>query len=348
MTTIMRKLSLLTLFVGLMLQSTLAGDWVTYEGKKGPGKGKHIVFISGDEEYRSEEGLPQLAKILAVHHGFKCTVLFSLNKDGVIDPNVQNNTPGTEALASADMCVILLRFRNWPDEQMKYFSDYYLAGKPIIALRTSTHAFDYKKDSNSSYKNFSWGSGGGFGKRVLGETWVSHWGNHKKEATLGVIPNGADKHPILRGVTGPDIFGDTDVYEAAPPADATILVLGQVLKGMSATDAPATYRKKNAKGVEQGVNDPMMPVVWTRNHTNENGKVNKILTTTMGSATDLQSEGLRRMLVNGAYWAVGMEKKISKKAKVDYVGEFKPTMYGFNGAKKGVKPADHELPAAKK
>ena len=112
---------------------------------------------------------------------------------------------------------------------------------------------------------------------------------------------------------------------------------------MKQVDPPADYRRKTNKGIEQGVNDPMQPVVWIRDHKNEAGKVNKILTTTMGSATDLQSEGLRRLLVNGVYWAVGLEKKIPKKAKVDYVGEFQPTMYGFNGGKKGVKPADHEM-----
>ncbi len=319
--------------------AAIAGDWVVYEGGKGPGKGKHIVFLSGDEEYRSEEGLPQLAKILAVHHGFKCTVLFSINKTGEIDPNTQNNEPGIEALDSADLCVMLLRFRGWPDEQMKHFVDYYLAGKPILALRTSTHAFDFKKDSPGAYKKFGWQGKewpGGFGRQVLGETWVSHWGNHKKEATSGIIPEAAKGHPILKGVT--DIFGDTDVYEAAPPADAQVLVLGQVLKGMKPGDPPADYRKKTAKGVEQGVNDPMQPVVWVREHKNEAGKVNKILTTTMGSATDLQSEGLRRLLVNGAYWAVGLEKKIPKRSKADLVGDFQPTMYGFNGFKKGVRP----------
>lgn len=332
--------------IGVLAQTALAGDWVTYEGKKGPGKGRHIVFLTGDEEYRSEEGMPQLARILAVHHGFKCTVLFSINKDGQIDPNTQNNEPGMEALASADLCIMLLRFRGWPDDQMKHFVDYFLAGKPVMALRTSTHAFDYKKDSQSIYKKFGWQGKewpGGFGRQVLGETWVSHWGNHKKEATLGVIPDAVRKLPIFRGVE--QIFGDTDVYEAAPPADATVLVYGQVLKGMNPTDAPADYRKKTAKGVEQDVNDPMMPVAWVRDFKNENGKVNKIFTTTMGSATDLQSEGMRRLLVNGAYWSVGLERKIPKKAKVDFVGEFKPTMYGFNGFKKGVKPAEHEMPA---
>ena len=87
----------------------------------------------------------------------------------------------------------------------------------------------------------------------------------------------------------------------------------------------------------------MQPVVWLREHKNPSGKANRIVTTTMGSATDLQSEGLRRLLINAAYWTVGLESKIPAMANVDYVGAFKPTMYGFDGYKKGVKPADHEL-----
>src|SRR6516162_559989 len=72
--------------------------WIVYDGFDGLGKGKHIVLVSGDEEYRSEEALPQLGKILAKHHGFKCTVLFAVDpKDGTINPNV-SNIPGLEAL----------------------------------------------------------------------------------------------------------------------------------------------------------------------------------------------------------------------------------------------------------
>lgn len=316
-------------------------DWVVYEGKSGPGKGKSIVFLTGDEEYRSEEGLPQLAKILAFRHGFKCTVLFSIDSKGEIDPKTKNNEPGLEALDSADLCVMLLRFREWPDAQMRHFVDYYLAGKPIIALRTSTHAFDYAQDSPSPYRKFGWQSKdwpGGFGKQVLGETWISHWGNHAHQATLGIIASGQSRHPILRGVTG--LFGTTDVYEAAPPPDAQVLVRGQVLSGMNPADPPARDRKKTALGVEQEVNAPMMPIVWVRSHRNESGKVNKVLTATMGAATDLQNEGLRRLLVNGAYWAVGLEPKISGHANVRLVGAYQPSMFGFDGFRKGVKPAD--------
>ena len=342
--TIMKHLAIL-LTVFACAGASRAADCVTYEGKTGPGKGKHIVLLAGDEEYRSEEGLPQLAKILSQRHGFKCTVIFPVDpKTGEIDPNNGTSAPGIEALDSADLCIMLLRFRHWPNEQMKHFADYYLAGKPIIALRTSTHAFNYDNSGKSDYEKFGWQGkewAGGFGKQVLGETWVSHWGSHKNEATRGVIETTAKRSPLLRGIV--DIFGDTDVYEAAPPEDAKILVRGRVLKGMKPGDAPADYKKKTVKGVEQPVNDPMQPVVWQRDHTNEAGKLNRTLTTTLGSATDLQSEGLRRLIVNGAYWAVGLERKLPKKANVDLVGEFNPTMYGFNGFKKGVKPADHEL-----
>ena len=83
------------------------------------------------------EGLPMLARILAVRHGFKCTVLFPINPaDGTIDPNNQTNIVGMEALKTADMLVMQLRFREMPDDQMKYFVDYLNSAKPILAIRT--------------------------------------------------------------------------------------------------------------------------------------------------------------------------------------------------------------------
>lgn len=316
-------------------------DLLVYGGRSGPGKGKHIVFLSGDEEYRSEEALPQLARILAFRHGFKCTVLFPLDDAGNIDPNARSNEPGLEALDSADLCIMLLRFRRWPDSQMAHFVKFYLAGKPIIALRTSTHAFDYPQDSQSEFRRFGWQSSewpGGFGRQVLGETWVSHWGAHGKQATRAVIPKAANAHPILRGVQ--EIFVTTDVYEASLPVDAEVLVRGQVLNGMNPNDLPSTERKKTAKGAEQELNDPMMPVVWLRHPLNVAGQTNRIVVCTMGAATDFLSEGLRRLLVNSAYWAVGLEKRIPKSAKVDLVGPYHPSPFGFDGFRKGVKPSD--------
>ena len=328
--------SFFSLACGLLLAfatSTPAKDWVVYEGGNGAGSGKHIVFLSGDEEYRSEEGLPMLAKMLATRHGFKCTVLFSINPaDGTIDPTVQTNTPGLAALDSADLCVIGLRFREWPDADMKHFVDYLNRGKPIIALRTSTHAFAYSRNKQSPYAKFSYNDKqwpGGFGQQVLGETWVNHHGVHGKQSTRGIINEEFRSHPILRGVT--DIWGPSDVYGVTHlPTNATVLVWGQVLTGMKPSDPP----------LEGAKNNPMMPLVWVRDYTSESGKTSKIVTTTMGSADDLENEGLRRLLANACFWTTGLAEKIPATASVDYIGDFKATPFGFGKYIRGVKPAD--------
>src|SRR5215470_11213532 len=102
---------------------------VLYQGSKGPGQGKHIVLVSGDEEYRSEEALTQLGKILSYHHGFTCTVLFPIDpRTGLVDPNYLGNIPGLEALKRADLMIIFVRFRNLPDEQMQLINDYLNSG----------------------------------------------------------------------------------------------------------------------------------------------------------------------------------------------------------------------------
>ncbi len=332
----MKQSFLLAIFYGLSLCAVSAADFVVYEGKQGPGEGRRLVFLTGDEEYRSEEGLPQLAKILAERHGFHCTILFSINpKDGAIDPNYHHNLPGSDALDSADAIIMALRFREWPDAQMKHFADAYLAGKPFIGLRTATHSFQYGKDSQSPYAKFSWNSKiwpGGFGRQVLGETWVSHLGENHKQATRGIIEPSAHDDPLLRGVS--DIFGDTGVYTANPAPDSKILVRGEVLDGVNPTDPPLAGPK----------NDPMQPVAWSRVYHNDAGTTNKVFCTTMGSATDLQSEGLRRLIVNAVYWAVGLE--VPAKADVRVVGDYEPTAYGFNGFIKGVQP-DALAPSSK-
>jgi len=331
----------LHVFLGLWL-AVLAGrapaaEGVVYQGSGGPGRGKHIVFLAGDEEYRSEEGLPMLAQILAARHGFKCTVLFAINPaDGTIDPLTLTNMPGMAALDAADLCVMGLRFRELPDAQMKHFVDYLNAGRPIIALRTSTHAFKYEVNKASPYAKYDWHSTvwpGGFGRQVLGETWVAHHGNHGRESTRGVIHEAFKGHPVLRGVA--DLWGPTDVYAITQlPSDAQVLVWGQVLAGMKPEDPPVAGPK----------NSPMMPLVWIRNYTGENGRTAKVLTTTMGAAVDLENEGLRRLLINAAYWAVGLEKKIPRRANAACVGEYQPSWFGYGKFKPGRKPRDLAWP----
>lgn len=332
---VVRHTGVLVLTAWVSLNSAGAADpWIVLKGADGPGKGKHIVLVSGDEEYRSEESLPQLAKILARHHGFQCTVLFAIDpSDGTINPNQRNNIPGLEALETADLLVIFTRFRDLPDGQMKHIVAYVESGRPVLGMRTATHAFDIK--SGKPYAKYTWRSkewDGGFGRQVLGETWINHHGQHGKQSTRGILAKGAETHPILRGIRDGDIWGPTDVYEVRLPlpGDSKPLVLGQVLAGMSASDPPVSGKQ----------NDPMMPIAWVKSYLGKGGTKGRVFTTTMGASQDLLSEGLRRLLVNACYWAMGLEEKISAKANVELVGAYKPRPFGFGGFQKGGKPSD--------
>ncbi|HYW81169.1 MAG TPA: ThuA domain-containing protein [Thermoguttaceae bacterium] len=325
------------LLLGLLgsRRASAADPWVVYEGGDGPGKGKHIVLVSGDEEYRSEEALPQLGKILAKHHGFTCTVLFTINPaDGTIDPDNRRNLPGLEKLRSADLMIIATRFRELPDEQMQYVAEYIDAGKPVIGMRAAVVAFG---TGSPTYERFGFKSKtwkGGFGLQVLGQTWMSHHGRHGQQSTRGIIAESANDHPIVRGCD--NIWGPTDVYTVRSTLadDSTVLAYGQVLEGMSPTDKPLPGPK----------NDPMMPMAWTRTYQGANGQLGRVFTTTMGAATDFHSEGLRRLVVNAVYWCVGLEDKIPERSNVDLVGKYDPLPFGFGGYRKGMKPAGFEMP----
>jgi len=318
--------------IGLAQQPDL---WLQFSPSAGQANGKHIVLIGGDEEYRSEEALPMLAKILTERHGFRTTVLFAINPETqFIDPNYNQNIPGLELLSAADLLIIASRFRELPDNQMVHIHKYLLAGKPVIGLRTATHAFLYSRNPDNKYAKYGYksmqnGWEGGFGKSILGENWVNHHGAHAKEGTRALI-NGlelADANPILKGIN--DIWVNSDVYGIKSlPANSKVLLWGQVTEGMNPASAGIWSKS-------------IMPVAWTRNYLSESGKGGRVFTTTMGAATDFISEDLRRLVVNASYWAVGLEKNIPAKSNVDFVGNYQPSMFGMDGFKKGKKPADY-------
>lgn len=309
-------------------------QWITIEGAGGPGNGKHIVFISGDEEYRSEEALPMLARLLAIRHGFRCTVLFAIDPDtGTINPNHTANIPGLNQLETADLMVLFTRFRELPDEQMKWIVEYTNSGKPVIGLRTATHAFLYELNEQSPYAKYSDdsevpGFEGGYGRQVLGEKWIDHHGVHGTESTRGLVNGLMTNHPILRGVS--DVWAPTDVYALRDiTGDEAVLLYGQVLRGMEPT-SPPNYDKS------------IMPVAWIKTFTGESGRSSRVFTTTMGAAVDLQSEDLRRLIVNAAYWAVGLEDQIDEAGDVSYVDVYEPTWFGFDGYRTGLRPSDYD------
>jgi type 1 glutamine amidotransferase len=328
-----------SLIILIMVGNPLLAEdpWIVLKGENGPGKGKQVVLISGDEEYRSEETLPQFAKILAHYHGFTCTVLFAIDRnDGTVNPKQNDNIPGLEALKTAELMVIFTRFRKLPDDQMRHIVQYVESGRPIIGMRTATHAFAY--DRRATYARYSWDSkdwNGGFGRQVLGETWISHHGDHGKQSTRGNVVAQQKNHPILKGIQDGDIWGPTDVYgvRLPMPEDCLPLVLGQVLTGMKPSDPPVSGKKNN----------PMMPIAWAKTYKGSNNHTGRVFTTTMGASQDFASEGLRRLLVNACYWAIGLEDHIPAKSKVNIVGDFHPHPFGNDRFVKGRKPSDYAI-----
>ena len=308
--------------------------WLTYKGGRGPGTGKHIVLISADQEYRSEQSLPMLAAILSKHHGFDCTVLFGVNDKGQVDPTMPvypkkgmedsfkaHNIPGLEHLEKADLVILFTRLLTLPPDQTRRIVSYIDSGKPIIGLRTANHGFrgalPYKIDG----KQVRIG-------QVLGGAFMGHHGAWHRDSTRGDINPAMKDHPILKGVE--DIWGPSDVYRTFKkgeglPADCTALVFGQPLIG------------REHGGKTNPEKEPL-PVAWFKNWRTSDGQTSRVFQSTMGSGKDLESAGLRRLVINAAYWCMGMEDSISATRSVEYVRPFKPLTSGFNYEKLGVIP----------
>jgi len=307
---------------------------IEYKGTEGPGANKHIVLISGDEEYRSEEMLPQLAKVLAYRHGFKTTVLFPVNPEtGYIDPNYQQNIPGLEVLEDADLMILFIRFRSLPPRQIKHIIQYLNDGKPIIGIRPAIAAFWYK-DENSPYAKYNFNSNipgweGGFSRYFFGETWRYHHGEHLKEGTKAIVNGPLHEHPILKGVE--DVWCPTDVYGIVGLKNVEdILLYGVSLTGMNSDSAPNLKKS-------------VMPVAWTKNYKAESGNVGRSFFTTMGTSVTLENEGFRRLLVNASYWGLEMEELIEEKFDVRLAGNYDPTFFGFDKFRKNLTPDSFKL-----
>lgn len=269
-----------------------------------------------------------LAKILSQKHGFQCTVLFAVDPTtGIINPNFQKNIPGLEALARADVLIIATRFRQLPPEQLRIIADYLKAGKPVIGLRTATHAFTGDAETDG----LKWKD---FGLVVLGETWVNHHGKHKVEGTRALLEPSHANAAVLQGVK--DIVVPTDVYGVTHlNAEARILLRGQVTSTLD-PQAPA---------VEGAKNEPMMPLAWMRDYAIPGGKSGRAFCTTMGASIDLLSEDLRRLLVNVVCEFAG--KPVPAHADVTVIDPYEPSFYGFVDAEawvaRGLKPEDFAL-----
>ena len=299
---------------------------VTYEGTDGPGVGKHIVMLAGDHEYRSEEILPAMARILAKEYGFKTSVFFTLDDHGFIQPG-SSNIKGLEALQTADLLIMGLRFQNFPEEEMQHIVDYLDRAGPVFGIRTSTHAF---AGIEGKFASYNWNYEGdeyfkGFGRQVLGETWAGHYGtNHEQSSLVNPLASEAS-HPIMSGVR--DMHVQSGGYFADPMPDSRPLAVGVVLNGMEADAQPDPEKEQ-------------VPVVWTRSYTGLDSQIGRVFTTTHGASEDFLNDGFRRMMINAAFWAAGMEDSITSDMNINFVGPYNPVTFAFDGYRLGVRPSD--------
>ena len=326
----LKNVTFIFTFIALSLPA-LADDRVVYEGEKGPGKGKHIVFIASDHEYRGEETCPAIARILAKRYGFKCTVLFGQTKEGVIKQG-SSYIPGMEVIKEADMLFLFLRFVHPDDKSMAYFEEYLNKGGPILGLRTTTHGFNGLKGKYAKYNfnNKDPQYEGGFGRQILGETWnpgkgAGHYGrNHKYSTRLHTVPAQA-KHPVMLGVK--DMHTMAGAYSARPMPNSVVLATNEVLDSMKPDGKPIPDK-------------PQQPAVWVRSYKSKSGKEGRVFCSTQGASEDILSEGYRRCIINGTLWCLGMEKVIKPDMDVSFVGPYNPSTFSFRPSVKDAKPGD--------
>jgi type 1 glutamine amidotransferase len=246
-----RRTVLQTLAGVLPASALLPGQGVI---KERPARKPNVVLVSGEPEYRSESTLADLAQELESKHGMRCTLLVM---------NGPADIPGLDALESADLAIWYLRFLDLPPDQLGQIRSYVGNKKPLIALRTTTHAFNNWKE---------------FGQEVLGAPWRYHYG-HDSSTDVSVIP-AASSHPILKGVD-PQFHCRSWLYHVVPlPSDLKLLMTGK-----SVGPSDRTERAEN-------------PVAWTREY-----KGKPVFYTSLGHPEDFKLAPFRTMLANAVHWA---------------------------------------------
>jgi type 1 glutamine amidotransferase len=299
----------------LMASGAALGAEITKAPEKASGL-PHVVFVTGDEEYRSEESMPMLAKILHRDYGFKVTVCYALAKDGTINPNNLENIAALESLDGADLLVLFTRFRKLPDDQLQHIVQFAESGKPMVGFRTSTHAFRYGAGPHAAAMDEAWPI------KVFGQKWITHHGHfgdgHELLTDVTINPE-FKEHPILRGVKPFQTYSWLYHVEGGGDrlsGDCRRLLFGEAKK--------TTHEKElNRFPITN-------PVAWTKTSRAQSGLPARVFFTTLGHPFDFKQESMRKLALNGILWALGMEDKVPPEgATAETVGDYTPNNSGF-------------------
>ncbi|MCH9021292.1 MAG: isochorismatase family protein [Planctomycetes bacterium] len=230
-----------------------------------------IAFLIAEKEYRSDESLPAFGRYLETQYNFACDFLLGVSRPGTDEGN---HLAGMERLAEADLAIVFIRRRALPPSQMKILRDYLNSGKPLIGIRTASHAFGIK--GKVPLGRVDWP---GFDGEVLGGNYHGHHGNGPVTTITAVAR--AKNHPILSGVKFP-LTSVGSLYKTRPLADSTTVLL------------TGSIPHKESE-----------PVAWTNHYKNA-----RIFYTSLGHIDDFKNPHVVRLLTNAVFWA--LDKSLPK------------------------------------
>jgi len=253
-----------------------------------------VDFIAADDEYRSEITLPFLAGLVA-QIGLATTHLhFAADPIDASTADVKSKTAITDAgriKGRADAIVLFMRFAQLRDEDLAHVLAPTLGGLPLVAFRTSTHAFQYPEGS----PNAKWNSQ--YGERFLGTPWRFHHGHRSRTR---IVPPTAEAaaHPILRGVSIPadGLIVPSWLYQVEPlPADCRVLLWGEAID----SESPGATQRQ--------------PIVWVREIARDAKPAlpqQRIAVTTLGHPGDFSLAEVRVITAQMIAWSIGREDSI--------------------------------------
>ncbi|MHC4365444.1 MAG: isochorismatase family protein, partial [Planctomycetota bacterium] len=242
-------------------------------------KRPRAVFIIAENEYDADKTLPEFARELQTKYNFSCE--FALGTPKTRIAKERNNIAGLEALQTADLAIVFVRRRALPTTQMKHLRDYIKSGRPLIGLRTASHAFAPRGKLQPGFVDWP-----EFDRDVLGGNYHGHHNNKAKDGpkTYVWVKPGMKSHPILAGVPTSKFYVRSWLYKTLPlTRTTTVLMMGRV-----------EDRK------------PHEPVAWTNTHIGGG----RVFYTSLGHPDDFRLPAFRRLLLNAVFWV--LDKPVPK------------------------------------
>lgn len=225
----------------------------------------HVVLMIGEDEYETARTLPQFARDELEPKGMRITTVCPPDAD-------PQNFAGIEALRDADLLIVSVRRRTPTEPQMAIVREYLASGRPLVGIRTASHAFD--REPPPGHARWS-----GFDVEVLGGHYERHYGNKPPTGPptlVRLLPEAAG-HAIMRGLEPIERVSTSHLYRS---------------RDLGAAAVPL------AEGQIQG-QEIVEPVAWTNVY-----RGGRVFYTSLGNQADFELPWFRQLLVNGVLWTL--------------------------------------------